>query len=173
VRSRQLFAAGVSVALLLGAASPAFAKPGNEPKDPKPPKAPKTHPGRVNGGGVTQGGATFSVEAQQDRLSKGHFNYESPDGALKVRCDGFDAYHPIVYVTAGPPAARLTAQCVAKGPHHAGTPISLDATFRDNRTDDRTAATAKPDEADITLTRPDGTSVTDSGALRKGNVRVR
>ena len=171
MRSRQLFAAGVSDALLIGAAaSPAFAKPGNGPKDPSPPK---TNPGRVNGGGVTQGSGQFSVEAQQDRLAKGHFNYVSADGALRVRCDGFDTYSPIVYITAGPPAARVTAQCVAKAPHHSRTPISLDATFVDNRNDDKADRPGKPDEANITLTRPDGTTLTDSGALRAGNLRVR
>jgi len=175
VRSRQAFAAGVATALFIGAAaSAAFADPGKDPKDPK---APTAHPGRVNGGGVSQGSAQFSVEAQQDRLANGHFNYESADGAFKVRCDGFDSYSPIVYVTAGPPAVRVTAtDCVVKAPHHGRTPISLDATFVDNRRDhraDAASSSSKPDEADISFTDSDGTTLTDSGALRNGNVRVR
>lgn len=161
---RQVFTAGLSVALVLGAAAPALAKPGHGPKDPKPPK---THPGRVDGGGTTQGGGHFSVEAKQDRLAKGHFNYESADGTLKVRCDGFDSYSPRVYVAPGPPAVDVTAHCVAKAPHHSRTPITLAATFVDNRD------FHKADEVDITFTKGDGSTVSDSGALRDGNVVVR
>lgn len=161
MRRHNLFAAGVSVALLLGGASPAMAKPG---KDPKPSKAPA---GRVTGGGVTQGGGHFSVDARQDRLAKGHFNYESADRQLRVRCNGFDSYSPIVYITAGPPAAHLTASCVTSGPHHSRAPISLDATFVDN------GSSGKKDEANLTFTRPDGSSVSDTGAIAAGNIHVR
>jgi hypothetical protein len=161
VRRHQVFASGVSVALLLGAASPALAKP---TKDPKPPKAPS---GRVTGGGVTQGGGLFSVEARQDKLSKGHFNYQSADGKLNVRCNGFDSYSPIVYIQPGPPAAHLTASCVAKAPHHSRTPVSLDATFVDN------GPSGKKDEANLSFTRQGGPTVSDSGAIRAGNISVR
>jgi hypothetical protein len=161
VRRHQLFAAGVSAALLLGAASPAMAEPA---KDPKPPKA---RAGSVTGGGVTHGGGWFSVNVRQDRLAKGHFNYQSADGPLRVRCDGFDSYSPIVYIQAGPPAAHVTAHCLAKGPHHGRTPVSLDATFVDN------GPSPKQDQANLTFTRQDGTSVSDTGAIRPGNIVVR
>lgn len=181
MRRHQLFAAGVSVALIFGAASPALAlsgkglagkgpkadKPAKEAKPAKPakePKQPKVKPGRVNGGGVTTGLAEFSVQARDDRLAKGHFNYTSADGKLKVRCRGFDSYSPIVYIQPGPPAVHLTAQCVAKGPARARTPISLDATFVDNG--------VTGDEANITFTRPDGTTVSDHGVI-SGSIHVR
>ena len=157
----QLFAAGVSVALLLGAASPAMAKPA---RDPKPPKA---RAGGVTGGGVTHGGAWFSVDVRQDRLAKGHFDYQSADGQLRVRCDGFDSYSPIVYIQPGPPAAHVMAHCVAKSPHHGRTPVSLDATFVDN------ASSPKKDDANLTFTRQDGSSASDTGAIRSGNIVVR
>jgi hypothetical protein len=164
VRRRQLFAAGLSVALLLGAASPALAKPA---KDPKPPKAPS---GRVTGGGATNGGGLFAVEARQDKPANGHFNYESADGTLKVRCDGFKSYSRIVYFAPGPPAVHLTADCVAKGPRRQRTPIALDATFVDNGNG---KGKSKQDEANLTFTRPDNSTVSDGGALRRGSIQVR
>jgi hypothetical protein len=173
MRRHHVFAAGVSVALLLGGMSPAMAKPAKAPKaakPPKPPKAPKpakAPAGRVTGGGVTQAGAHFSVDARQDRLTKGHFNYESADRQFRVRCDGFDSYSPVVYITVGPPAAHVKASCVTRGPHHSRTPVSLDATFVDN------GSSPKTDEANLTFTRQDGSSVSDSGAIRSGNIQVR
>ena len=162
MRRHHIFAAGVSVALLLGAATPAFAaKPA---KDPKPPKGPA---GQETGGGVTQSRAVFAVDARQAKPAKGHFNYESRDARLKVRCAGFDTYSPVVYIQAGPPAAHLTASCVEIGPHHTRTPISLDATFVDN------GRRGKKDEANLTFTRPDGTTVSDTGAIRSGQITVR
>ena len=161
MRRHHVFAASVSVALLLGGMSPAMAKPA---KPPKPPKAPAGH---VTGGGVTQAGAHFSVDARQDRLAKGHFNYESADRQFRVRCDGFDSYSPIVYITVGPPAAPVKASSVARGPHHSRTPVSLDASFVDN------GSSAKADQANLTFTRQDGSSVSDSGAIRSGNIQVR
>jgi hypothetical protein len=167
VHRHQLFAAGISVALVFGAASPALAKPGAGPKADKPAKEakpPKVKPGGVNGGGRTAERGHFSVEVRDDRLAKGHFNYTSRDGKLNVRCRGFDSYSPIVYIQPGPPAAHVTAQCVAKAPKQARTPISLDATFVDNG--------RRGDEAHITLTRPDGTTVSDNGVIR-GSIQVR
>jgi hypothetical protein len=169
VRRHQLFAAGLSIALLVGGASPALAKPGKDPKPAKPikdPKPPKPRPSHVNGGGVTQSGGSFSVEARQDRPAKGHFNYASADGTLRVRCDGFDSYSPVVYIQPGPPAVHVTAHCVTRAPHHSRTPILLDATFVDN------GQSGKKDEANLTFTRPDNSTVSDSGALRAGNIQI-
>jgi hypothetical protein len=154
-----LFAAGVSVALLLGAASPAMAMA-------KPAKGPKPPVSRVSGFGETQGRGVFAVDVRQAKLAKGRFAYSSADGGLRVRCDGFDTYSRRMYIAPGPPAVRLTANCVAKAPHHARTPISLEAEFVDN------AGWGKADEANLTFTRQDGSTVSDSGALRKGNVSI-
>ena len=158
MRPSRLFAAGLTAALLIGGASPAFAKPA---KDPKPPKA---APGRVTGGGVTAGRASFSVEARDGRPAKGHFNYTSRNGKLKVRCSALQ-YSPVVYIQPGPPGAHVSGDCVELGRGHQRTPISLDATFFDHG--------AKGDQAHISLTRPDGTTVNDSGELRAGNIHVR
>jgi hypothetical protein len=56
---------------------------------------------------------------------------------------------------------------VARGPHHSATPVSLDATFVDN------GSSPKKDEANLTFTRKDSPSVSDGGAIRAGNIRVR
>jgi hypothetical protein len=56
---------------------------------------------------------------------------------------------------------------VAKGPHHSRTPVSLDATFVDN------GQSGKKDEANLSFTRQAGPTVSDSGAIRAGNIQVR
>jgi hypothetical protein len=95
---RQLFAAGVAIALMVGAASPAIAKPNNgkakghvhkPAKTPHAPKGPKAN----NKSGVSGGGAvalgTLSAQARMKHQPKGHFNYTSNDGTFKLRCRGF------------------------------------------------------------------------------------
>jgi hypothetical protein len=161
VQLQRLFVTGVSVAVLLGgAAAPAMAKADKAPGAPKPPKE---KPAGVNGAGVTAGWANFAVEAQQGKPAKGEFHYVSADGALRVRCNSLN-YSPVVYIQAGPPAGHVTGDCVAVSKRHNRTPISLDATFIDNG--------KRGDEANITFTRPDGTSVSDNGPIRKGSIHV-
>jgi hypothetical protein len=181
VQRHRLFAAGIAVALVLGAATPALAKPGkghahghrNKPvkaakpaKPAKEPKAPKST-ARVNGGGVSFNGVEFSVQAKAGKLRRAHFNYTSADGAIKIRCKSFETMSPVVYIQPGPPAMHVTADCVAKGPANAATPVDLDATFVDNG--------ETGDEAHITVTRADGTvMVSDTGAIQPGgNINVR
>jgi hypothetical protein len=155
VRRQTLFAAGVSVALLLGAASPAFAKPAHptKPAHPAhPAKPPKAH--RVTGGGVTAGSAEFSVQAGAGK-SKGHFNYSS--ATLKVRCQG---------VTVDPlsptgQANVASTNCVSVAPDGARTAISFAATFFDK-------GKGVADAANITLG-----GVHDDGTLKSGSIHVR
>lgn len=162
----------MSVALLLGVASPALAEPGkghahgHRNKPVKEPKAPKST-ARVNGGGVTINGVEFSVQGKAGKLRRAHFNYTPGGGTAKIRCRGFKTMSTVVYVQPGPPAMHVTADCVARGPARATTPVTLDATFVDNG--------ETGDEAHITVTRPDGTViVTDSGAIQPGgNIKVR
>ena len=175
---RQLFASAVSVALLLGAASPALAKPGKgqanghhktektkPAKDPKGPKAPKTKPGRVNGGGISFAGSEFSVQAREGQPGKGHFNYTSADGLVKVRCKGV-TFTRIVNVMAGPPGAEVTDTTCLLGSGKRATQVELNASFFDHG--------ESGDVAMIRVTRPDGSVVADdSGAIREGNIHVR
>jgi hypothetical protein len=161
VQLQRLIVTGVSVAVLLGgAASPALAK---ADKAPKAPKAPKEKPAGVNGAGVTAGRAAFAVDAHQGKPAKGEFHYRSADGSLQVRCKSLD-YSPVVYIQPGPPAGHVTGDCVAVSKRNHRTPISLDATFIDNG--------KRGDEANITFTRPDGTTVSDNGPIRKGSIHV-
>ena len=163
---RQLFAAGVSVALLFGAASPALAGPGkghanghHKPAKPNP----KAKTGRITGGGVTGGrGAGFSIEARAGQPAKGHFNYTSPDGTLKVRCKSVD-FSRVVNVAPADPEGHITAKCVEMVGSQRKD-VSVDATFFDR---------AKGDEANITFTRPDKSTVTDNGVLREGSIKIR
>ena len=173
MRRYQVFAAGVSVALLLGAGTPALAKsdkgkalakghapktpPGQAKAKPKPkPHAPKNKHG-VSGGGVTADGAEFSVMVREDH-KHGHFNYTSKD--LKVRCKGLDGddYAAVENVAAGgDPGGTVTAQCVRFGPGKTRAPIYVSATFWDRAkgADDTVtaaaAATDKKDGADISF----------------------
>ena len=179
LQRHRMFAAGVSVALLFGAASPALAKPGhkghayayghkNKPvkaaKPAKEAKAPKSK-ARVNGGGITANGVEFSVQGRPGKMRQAHFNYTAVDGSINVRCRSFETYSPVVYVAPGPPAVHVTANCVSKAADGTRSPMTLDATFVDNG--------ATLDEANITLTRPDSTVITDTGAIREGNINVR
>jgi hypothetical protein len=93
-----LFAAGAAVALLLGGASPAMAKPDNgkakghvnKPAKTTPvKKGPKAnHKSGVSGGGAVELG-TLSAQARMKHQPKGHFNYTSNNGSFKLRCRGF------------------------------------------------------------------------------------
>ena len=169
---RQLFASAVSVALLLGAASPALAKPGkgqanghDKPAKTKPakdPKPPKTKDGRVNGGGITVTGAEFSVQAREGQPSKGHFNYTT--ASVKVRCKGV-TFSRIVQV---PPVAavEVTDTNCLLGSGKRATPVELNASFFDNG--------ASGDRAIIRVTRRDGTEVVnEDGTIKEGNIHVR
>jgi hypothetical protein len=152
---RQLFAAGVSVALLIGAGAPALATPGKG--KPHGPKA------RVNGGGITAGGASFSVEARAGQKSGGHFNYTSK--TLKVRCKDL-TFNTITYVAPGTPGAHIEGTCVEKV-KNGRSPITVTADFFDHG--------ATGDVANITFTRPGTppTEVKDEGPIKSGNIRVR
>jgi hypothetical protein len=170
---RQLFATAVSAALLLGVATPALAKPGNglakghhkvaKPKPPKAPKAPKA--GRINGGGVSANGVEFSIEAREGQPRKGHFNYTSADGSVKIRCKGV-TFTRIAYVQPGAPGAEITDGDCRMGSGRAATPVALNASFFDHG--------ATGDQTMIRVTRPDDTVVVDdSGVIREGNINVR
>jgi hypothetical protein len=170
---RQLFAAGVSLALLVAAGSPALADPGHgkakghdKPAKTKPvkdPKAPKPKPkaGRVNGGGTSFGGAGFSVQVKDNRPGKSHLNYTAT--GAKFRCRDL-SYSPVVYIQPGPPGAHVTGKCVVMSGRNR-TMVDVDATFFDHG--------ATGDEANMTFTRKDGTTVSDSGVIKDGDVTVR
>jgi hypothetical protein len=199
LRRNQLLAAGVSVALLLGAATPAFAKPNkgkalghqnNTPADsrpakgPKPakpnpkPKPPKKTPAAkgkksgVSGGGVVTDG-TFSIQARNNRpgrLAKGHFNYTSNDEAFKLRCRDFSA--PGVFSITDPPkTVTLTnAKCSL------ATVVNLvsqtrDVTINATFTDNGQPKSAVKDVASFTVS--DIPDTTFGGSLTGGNIKVR
>lgn len=172
---RQLFAAGVAVALMLGAGAPALAtpghgkakghdpaKPGKGPKAPAP-KGPKAKQARLSGGGVTtEDGASFSVQVRADRPSKGHFNYTTADGALKVRCHGVDL-HPVFTFDPAPPTATITATCREITAGKPRPTIDVSVRFTDN---------GATDSAEFTFTRSGQTPITDNG-VKSGNVKIR
>jgi hypothetical protein len=162
VRHLRVLAAGCSAVLVLGFASPALAKHAD-----KPPKAPKPATVKVNGGGTTQAGAHFSVNAKQDRRSKVHFDYDSADHGFRVHCRRFDSVNQVVYIQAGPPAVHVTATCELREPHHPRTSVNLDGTFIDN------GEPGTKDVANLSFTRGDGsTLLSDNGTLRKGGIKV-
>lgn len=182
MQRHRLFAAGVAAAMILGIGGPAMAAPGKgkghayghakkaakpaKPEKPaKGPKAPKSK-AHLTGGGTTANGVEFSVQGKGGKLDKAHFNYTSADGAIKVRCRGFDSMDAVVYVQPGPPAMHVTAECHTKGEGRTRTPIWLDATFTDNG--------ETGDTASISLDRRDGVTpvITDSGAVT-GEINVR
>jgi hypothetical protein len=169
---RQLFAAGVAVALMISAGAPALATPGhgkakghvNKPAKTKPaPKGPKAKQARLNGGGVTtEDGASFSVQVRADRPRKGHFNYTTADGALKVRCHGVDL-HPVFTFEPAPPTATITATCREITAGKARPAIDVSVKFTDN---------GATDSAEFTFTRSGQTPITDNG-VKSGNVKIR
>ncbi|HEV3363162.1 MAG TPA: hypothetical protein VG795_03310 [Acidimicrobiia bacterium] len=158
MRGHQLFAAGISVAVLLGgAASPVLA---HESKPAGP---------RIKGKGRTAEAAHVSVSVRADRLEKGRFDWRSRDGRFKVRCEGFDSYSQRVYIQPGPPAAVVkSSDCVLKGPR-GRTPVTVEAEFVDNSS----FTPGAKDEANLTFTRRNGSQISDSGAMRSGDITVR
>lgn len=181
----RLFVAGACAALLLGAASPAFAKPNNANKPPhpthpakpdhpntppppndnnppKPPKPPKSTV-KLTGGGVFADGAHFSVQAGAGH-SKGHLEFESVSGTTKIniRCDGVSVTRdPTV-----PSKVNLTATntCVVKDVHPTGAPFGAIGTFTDN------GHGAKDQVSLDFATSP--THVTENGTLAGGNITI-
>jgi hypothetical protein len=145
------------VLLIGGAASPVLAWGSDPPA------------GRIKGYGRTANVADFSVSVRQNRPEKGRLDYRSVDGRYRVRCEGFDTYSPRLYMQPGPPAAIVTSKdCVLKGPRER-TPVTVEAEFVDNSSFTR----GKKDEANLTYRRPDGSEVTDRGAILSGDVTVR
>lgn len=164
---RHPLLAAVSVALLLGAASPALADPGNghaygknhgKGQPNKPAKTPKDKADRVNGGGTTANGAEFSINARQGRARNSHFNYTKP-GGLKVRCRNV-TLAPVAEAT--PLTANVTSdKCFIWGPNGTRTKVSLTASFVDNG--------ATGDVANISFTG----QTPDNGAITSGQINVR
>jgi len=194
VRRYQVFAAGVSVALLLGAATPALAagkgkanapgqtktkpnKPADHPNPPanKPPKPSKNKAGGVSGGGSI-GAAEVSIQARTYRLAKGHFNYtvaDNPatplvDETYKLRCRDFSAVG--VFAMTAPTATLTGAKCslttVVNGVPTT-QPVTINATFTDNGQPN----SATKDAAFFYLTTDLATKI--GGDLTGGNIKVR
>jgi hypothetical protein len=155
----QLLATGISIALLVvGAASPVLGSD-SEPRA-----------SRIKGNGRSANVANFSVSVRQDRLERGQFTYRSVDGRYTVKCDGFDSYSQRMYIQPGPPAVMVTSSdCWLKGPRRGRTRVALEAEFVDNSSFTR----GKKDEANLTFKRQNGADVTDSGAIRSGDITVR
>jgi hypothetical protein len=157
---RRHLVAAVCLALLVGAASPALAKPVHPDHPAHPAKPAKGRPARgirVNGGGVTAAGVDFSVQAGNGK-SKGHFNYTKADGTLTVNCQGVS----IDPASAAGTAHVTSTNCVTVASDGTRTPITpFDATFFDN-------GKGQADAANITVG-----SVTDNGTLQSGSIHVR
>ena len=175
---RQLFAAGVAVALMLGAGAPALATPGHgkakghDPAKTKPaPKGPKAHKPKVkphdksgvSGGGETANGS-FSAQARSKHAPKGHFNYTAKDGSLTLRCRGFS------FVTNPPVKAGTEVEfknCVtvtgAEPTQVRQAVPNVKVTFVDNG---QPSATVK-DSVTFDFGGPRG------GALTGGNIKIR
>jgi hypothetical protein len=165
---------------MLGAATPALAKPGNgkghayghsttkpakpEPKAPKSPKAKKTKSG-VSGGGAVSGGE-FSVQARLRSLDKGHFNYTSTDGLFKVRChDGFQTFTPVIGQT------ERSASVTFNNCRVTGQAQAMQITVA---VIDRGQPSVTPPVADeMSFTVPTVPPTTYGGVLTDGNVKVR
>jgi hypothetical protein len=178
----------MSVALLLGAASPALAAPGKghayghapatKPAKPAKPahpdKGPKTKQGHLSGGGTSANGVGFSVQAKWDKLKQAHFNYGTDDETsdttvaaaapattpVTVRCRPFTSF------VRADNKVDVAATCVASGPGYTKVPATLAATFVDNG--------KAGDVANITVTRSSdqSTLVSDSGVIKSGNIKV-
>jgi hypothetical protein len=155
VRRYQLFAAGISAALLIGGVtSPVLASSG-----------------RITGSGRSASVAYFTIDVREDRPERGKLDYTSVDGRYKVRCRGFDEYTSSE--TPGPPAATVTAEdCELRGPR-VRTTVEVEAEFVDN-----SSVTRKKDVANFTFTftlpdDDDESVVTDQGAILSGDIKVR
>ena len=188
MRRHRLFAAGVSVALLLAAGSPALAAPGNgkakghakhdkpakpaKPAKTKPAPAPKVKKSKagLSGGGsvaATIGTAEFSVQSRSGREDKSHFNFTSADGTYKLRCRDFKyAADP-----ANSKVVTFSDDCaLTTGPENARvrTSPTVSATFTDNGQPTE-GATAGPDTLTLVV---NGETVVDNGVIT-GNIKVR
>ena len=152
MRRHQLITAGISLALLVGgAAAPVLAAPG-----------------RINGAARSANVAWFTIDVREERLPRGSLDYTSVDGRFKVRCMRFTSYTRTT-VAYGPPAAKVTADCVLEGPRRRRTPIKLEAEFVDHSSFTRGAK----DEANFTFIIPGSEDVTDSGRILSGGITVR
>lgn len=131
-----------------------------------------SHPSgaRIKGEARTANAAKISVAVRQARLERGHLDYRSADGRFRVRCEGFATYSPRLYVQPGPPAAVVTGTCQLRDRRErTRTPVTVEAEFVDNSSFTR----GQKDEVNLTVTRPDGSQVTDRGAILSGNITVR
>ena len=177
MRHNRLFAAGLAAALMLGAASPALADgkgkakgkataPGQTKQKPsKPTKAKKTS--GVSGGGSVLG-ASFSILARTNHLSKGHFNYTTNDETYKLRCRDFSAAG--VYSNTASTVTLTGAKCsLTTVVNQVATTqqVFINATFIDNGQ----PASATKDAAFFYLTTDLVNKV--GGDLTGGNIKVR
>jgi hypothetical protein len=193
LRRNQLLAAGVSVALLLGAATPALAKPNkgkalghqnNTPADSRPakgpkPAKPKPKPAKkakktksgVSGGGVVNG-AEFSIQARlrdirqpSTSTTRGHFNYT--DATTKIRCRGFQTFTVPTPATGQPVSVTFNNCRVNDQPLAA--PGQVVVTVTDNGQPQPLATPPVADHIEFSV----GTTVSVNSALTDGNVKVR
>ena len=171
---RQVFAAGVAVALLLGAASPAMAKPNNgkakghvhkPAKTPPAPKGPKANnKSGVSGGGEFTAGS-FSAQARAKHAPKGHFNYTAKDGSLTLRCRGF-----VPFATAPAKAGTTVeftncATITGAEPNETRTSVAnVSVTFVDN---------GQPSQTVKDRVTFDFGGTTYGGDLTGGNIKIR
>jgi hypothetical protein len=131
-------------------------------KAPKPPKAARHH---LSGGGMTQQGAEFSVNAKTDKLAKGHFHYEL--GMLKVKCRGFTLFEQPT-----PQSVHVTSSnCQVKRENATGRPTrtmaTLDATFVDSG-----QPGGAGDSANVSVTDANGVVVADNGPIT-GDIHIK
>lgn len=168
MRRYQLFAAGVSVALLLGATTPALAKPDKASGHQKAPPATKGKKSGVSGGGALNGGE-FSIQARLKSKAKGHFNFTS--ATTKVRCRGFE---PFTVPAAGQPVAVTFKNCKVNDQVLAA-PGTLVVTVID-RGQPKAATATTPAVADwmgFSLTNTAAVVTAYEGNLTDGNIKVR
>ncbi len=162
---RQLFAAGVAVALMLGAASPAMAKANhgkakghvNKPAKTTPaPKGPKANnKSGVSGGGAIAAG-TFSAQARMKHQTKGHFNFDST--GLTLHCKAFVAFQQ---APTSPATVEFTKCSTITGaePNEVKTPAAnVSVTFTDGAAD---------------AISFDFGGTTYAGTLTDGNIKIR
>lgn len=171
VRHHRLFAAGLAVALMLGAASAPASAAGKGKAKGKAKAAKKSH-FAVSGGGSVAGGS-FSIQARLRKPSNGHFNYTSTDGLYKVRCkDGWDA--PATEPVLG--AYPRTMDVTFKNCQITGQPkMNLVVTVTDNGqpTDTGTGQPAAAPVKDALRFDVPGPAAAQGGDLVEGNVKIR
>ena len=181
---RQLFAAGVAFALMLGATAPAMAKPnngkakghvhkpvvreegGNNLYVHKVPGRIK-YPNGVSGGGEFATGS-FSAQARMKHQPKGHFNYTANDGSFKLRCRGFV---PFETAPTKPTASVDFTNCettTGAEPNQVRTNVgTVTVVFTDNGQPSETRAAPK-DNVTFTVV-----GTTYGGDLTGGNIKIR